>query len=130
MHNVEYQNLVGKPYRLGARGPEYFDCWGICLELGKRVGINYPAEFTPVETIDQDKAISDGLDKDFIKIDRPEPFCIVTFKVNPPFVDHCGIVLPDCLRFLHTMKNHSTCINRLDHRILNKRIEGFYRLTK
>jgi len=128
LHNVEYQNLVGKPFRLGARGPDYFDCWGICLEVGKRAGIKYPKDFTPVETIDQDKAIRDGLDKDFDKIKKPEPFCIVTFRINPPFLDHCGIVLSNCMSFLHTMKNHSVSINRLDHKILVKRIEGFYKL--
>ena len=45
--NVDYTDLLGKPFRLGARGPEYYDCWGLCLELGKRAGIEYPADFTP-----------------------------------------------------------------------------------
>jgi len=123
-----YINLLGKPFQLGGRGPIYYDCWGICLEIGRRVGIEYPDDFTPLGTEEQDKAICSGLDKDFIKLEKPEPYCIVTFKVTPPFVDHCGIVLSDCKHFLHIMRGHSVAVQRLDHKILAKRLDGFYRL--
>jgi len=128
LRNVDYTDLLGKPFRLGGRGPDYYDCWGLCLEIGRRVGIEYPADFTPEDTAEQDKAIRSGLDKDFIKLEKPEPYCIVTFKVTPPFVDHCGIVLPDCKHFLHIMRSHSVAVQRLDHKILAKRIDGFYKL--
>lgn len=123
-----YIDLLGKPFTLGGRGPEYYDCWGICLELGSRVGIEYPPDFTPTDTDGQDLAIKDKQDKDFIKLDKPEPFCIVTFKITPPFIDHCGIVIADCFHFIHIMKNHSVALQRLDNRILSPRIDGFYRL--
>ena len=137
MHDIDYTSLVkkpfkilDKPFRLGSRGPDYFDCWGLCLEIGKRVGIEYPADFTPEDTDQQDIAIRNRRDNEFIKIEKPEPYCIVTFMVTPPFVDHCGIVLPGCKRFLHIMQGHSVASQRLDHKILAKRIEGFYRLRE
>jgi len=117
-----------KPFRLGGRGPTHYDCWGICLEVGKRVGIKYPEDFTPGETEQQDIAIRNKRDNDFDRLEIPEPYCIVTFKITPPFVDHCGIVLSDCKHFLHIMNGHAVAINRLDHRILAKRIDGFYKL--
>lgn len=123
-----HYDLIGKSFSKGSRGPTDFDCWGLCLEVGKRVGINYPEEFTPDNTEQQDKFIREGADKDFERIEKPEPYCIVTFKITPPFVDHCGIVLPDCMNFLHVMEGHHVAVNRLDHRILAKRIEGFYKL--
>ena len=130
MPKVEYLDLLGKPFQLGARGPKAFDCWGICLEVGKRAGILYPEDFTPDNTEQQDTFINNRIDSDFDKIENPEPFAIVTFKINPPFVDHCGIILPDCIHFLHTMQGHSCAVNRLDHKILVKRLDGFYRLRK
>ncbi|MCK5604305.1 C40 family peptidase [Candidatus Pacearchaeota archaeon] len=126
--NLNYTDLLGKPFLLGSRGPDQYDCWGICLEIGKRVGINYPEHFTPVETDNQDKCIRETQDSDFIKLKNPEPYCIVTFKITPPFVDHCGVVLKDCLHFIHIMRNHSVVVQRLDNRILVPRMEGFYRL--
>lgn len=128
MKEVDYIDLLGKPFQLGARGPRFYDCWGLCLEMGKRAGIDYPADFTPEETEKQSEAICDKRDSDFDKLDEPEPFCIVTFTITPPFVDHCGIVLPDCKHFLHIMHNHSVAVQRLDHRILAKRIDGYYKL--
>lgn len=125
-----YEDLLGKPFRLGERGPEFYDCWGVCIEIAKRAGLKYPEDLTPEDTSDQDKAIHTVADRDFEKIEIPEPFCVVAFKITPPFTDHCGIVLPDVTHFVHIMRNHSVSKFRLDHRILAPRIEGFYRLKK
>ena len=127
---VDYIDLLGKPFLLGARGPDDYDCWGICLEIAGRAGIKYPFEFTPSEPWNQDTKIRAGLDREFDEIEKPEPYCIVTFKIHPPFVDHCGIVLPDCKHFIHTMAGHSVAKQRLDHKILAKRLHGFYKLRK
>lgn len=129
MPNPEHLNLIGKPFRLGGRGPEFFDCWGICLELGKRMGILYPEEFTPDSKEMQNDTICEIKDQHFERIDNPEPYAIITFKIRPPYVDHCGIVLPGCTTFLHTLEGHAAAVNRIDHKILAKRIEGFYRLA-
>jgi len=126
--NPQYTDLLGKPFVLGGRGPTNYDCWGICLEIGQRVGIHYPLSFTPDDTEHQDKAIQETRDQDFIRLDKPESFCIVTFKITPPFIDHCGIVMQNCIQFIHIMRNHSVALQRLDNKILAPRIEGFYRL--
>ena len=127
MSELNYYDLQGKPFRLGARGPDYYDCWGLCLELGRRVDIELPADFTPVDTGEQNAAILARRDNDFTKLEKPEPYAIVTFRINPPFVDHCGFVLEDCKHFIHIMRDHHVVVLRLDHRILAKRLEGFYR---
>lgn len=124
----DHLDLIGKSFQLGARGPDHYDCWGICLELGKRAGILYPEDFTPDNTEQQDQSICMQRDTNFIRIDKPEPYAIITFKINPPFVDHCGIILSDCRHFLHTMVGHAAAVNRIDHKILAKRIEGIYKL--
>ncbi len=123
-----YEDLIGKPWKLGTRGPDEYDCYGLVWEVGRRVGIEYPFELSPLSTEDQSKVIREGLDKHFIRIDKPEPWCFVTFNVTKPFTDHCGIVLPDCLEMLHIMKKHHVATNRLDHRILSRLFEGYYKL--
>ena len=34
-----YDDLIGKPYEPHGTGPEAFDCWGLCVEVLKRLGI-------------------------------------------------------------------------------------------
>jgi len=123
---LDYTDLLDKPFKLGARGPDKYDCWGLCLEIGKRVGIDYPLFFTPTETEEQDQAIKVVSESLFEEIDKPEPYCIATFRIHPPFVDHCGIVLFDTFYFLHTITNHRVVRQRLD--VYNKRLYGFYKL--
>jgi cell wall-associated NlpC family hydrolase len=37
--------LVGAPFEHGARGPRAFDCWGLVLELRRRLGLPLPPDF-------------------------------------------------------------------------------------
>ena len=34
-----YDDLIGMPYRPRAMGPDAFDCWGLCVEVLKRLDI-------------------------------------------------------------------------------------------
>jgi cell wall-associated NlpC family hydrolase len=36
--------LVGLPFQAGARGPAAFDCWGLVLELRRRLGLPVPPD--------------------------------------------------------------------------------------
>ena len=127
MSNLDYYDLLGKPFRLGGRGPDFYDCWGLCMELGRRVGIILPEDFTPEKTEDQDRAIRQHIDKDFTKLEKPEPYAIVAFSITPGLIDHCGFILEDRKHFVHTMHDHHVVVLRLDHRVLLKKREGFYR---
>lgn len=123
---LDYSDLLEKPFELGARGPDKFDCYGICLEAGMRVEICFPFSLTPADLQSQKDVSKDILKNVFEEIEKPESYCIVTFKINPPFVDHCGFVLEDSVHFLHIMRNHSVVRQRLD--LYKKRIYKFYRL--
>lgn len=39
MSPESYDDLIGKPYKPHATGPNAFDCWGLCVEVLKRLGI-------------------------------------------------------------------------------------------
>lgn len=37
---IPYEDLIGKPFKLGGRGPEEYDCYGMVMELLTRQGVN------------------------------------------------------------------------------------------
>jgi len=39
---VQIDDLIGKHYAIGARGPDAYDCWGLVLELVRRAGGKLP----------------------------------------------------------------------------------------
>lgn len=39
---MDVNDLIGKPYRLGATGPNEFDCWSLTVEVAKRFGVTVP----------------------------------------------------------------------------------------
>jgi cell wall-associated NlpC family hydrolase len=38
------RDLPGHPYRRGGRGPEAFDCWGLVLEVRRRLALALPPD--------------------------------------------------------------------------------------
>jgi hypothetical protein len=64
----------------------------------------------------------------FIELSAPEPWCLVLFKIRPPYVSHIGVVLEDTSRFIHIMRNTSVSIERLDRQEWKRRIAGFLTL--
>lgn len=46
MKVVPYTDLLRKPFELGARGPEHFDCLGLAYEVLRRVGKTVPPDLT------------------------------------------------------------------------------------
>lgn len=123
---VKYEDLLDKPFELGARGPNAFDCYGLCCELSKRVGIILPEVLTPEDEDDQHKIICGTSDRDFEELETPEQNCLVTISIHKPLVDHCGFVLGDGIHFIHILKQHAVIRARLS--LYKNRICGFYRL--
>lgn len=126
MENISVSDLLGKPFRMGGRGPDAYDCYGLCLEIAARAGI----EIVPFDSIVDVCLRSDAINAgkaDYVRLSKPEPFCLVGFKIRPPFVTHIGVVLEDCKHFIHIMRKRSVAIERLDLPFWSKRLDGFYR---
>lgn len=122
-----YLDLLGKRFEYGGRGPEAYDCLGLAIECCRRVG----KELMDIRGLTHYQEI-DGEIKNqlsnFCLIDKPEPFCLVTFKIKPPFVSHIGFVLPSCYEFLHITRDSSVNKARLDDLIWKPRIANFVKL--
>ncbi len=125
---LNYIDLLGKPHKLGAHGPEAYDCYHLCVEVLHRVGKEIPKYTVPDETVDIHELIE--AEKLIVaeQIEKPEPYCIVTFCVIPGYVTHCGVVLENCKSFIHVMRKISVAVERLDLIPWRNKIRGFYRM--
>lgn len=131
MSEVSVSDLLGKPFEMGGRGPDAYDCYGLCLEIAARAGVEIvPADAKAIESIADLCLRSAALNAgkiDYEKLSKPEPFCLVGFKIRPPYLTHMGIVLEDCRHFIHIMRKRSVAVERLDLACWRKRLDGFYR---
>ena len=126
MHISKY---IGKPYEKGGRGPNTFDCYGLASTLYEKFnGIALPELFTPDNAEMCWQVFVEQKTTLYKRLQGPRPFCIVTFKLRPPYITHLGIVLEDRIRFIHILKKRNVTIERLDMMPWDKKIEGYYEL--
>ena len=69
---LDYTDLLGKEFEFGARGPDKFDCWGLCLEVGKRAGVDLPRVYTPSEMAAMNERFNDFRTDEFVKLEKPQ----------------------------------------------------------
>lgn len=128
---IEYEDLLGKPFKRGGNGDNGFDCYTLAREICKRAGINLPKKQTQTlaksENVkNRSKIILSGAKEDYIKLDKPELYCIVTFRIKGPFVNHIGVMIDD-FHFIHIMRKLSVTVAKIDHKYWSSKIEGYYR---
>jgi len=119
-------DLLGIPFKEGGRDLSGLDCWGLCMEIYRRAGKMLPDFQSPSDKKTINKMIQEN--KDLAeRIPNPEPLCLVLFRLCYPLATHIGVVLDDCVRFIHTSKKRNVVIDRLDQIIWRNLREGFYR---
>ena len=127
---MEYTDLLNKPFKSGGRGPEYYDCLGLLIELYRRQ--NILLEDIDIEVGQEEKAsqiLSDILSKPTWKqIYEPEVFCLVLIRQHPVFISHLGIYLNEG-KFIHASYN-GVIVERLSDPHYLKRIHGFYKYNR
>lgn len=127
---VNYADLLGKEFQYGGRGPDTYDCWGLCMEIYKRLGRALPDGISTREYMDINYQINSKIrnpqSEIFREIATPQPYCLITFMIRPPYVSHVGVVLEDGMRFIHIMHKCSVVVERLDTLSWQRRIKGFY----
>lgn len=117
-------DLIGKPFVDGGRGPKEFDCWGLAIEIFKRIGYNIPnftvGAFKPEEI---DKCIKEQ--RVYWKaIKEPQVGCLILMRLGRhQFVNHCGIYLGNGL-FIHTREKLGCCIDRINSPIFKPLLRG------
>ena len=124
-----YTDLLNKPFEYGASGPDAYDCKGLVIELYRRLGVDLPAYDSSTEPALQHAMFLERLARHAVPVTTPEPYCLAMFSIQAPFVHHCGLVLPNCYKFIHIMRAVRVCVERLDSPTWAHRLRGFYRLT-
>ena len=129
--NKLFEDLIGVPYVLDGRDSKQgFDCYGLVREASRRMGYDTPDYYNPENDPSFLYAVGTKQEEYYISLTKPEPGCIVTFRVHHNYTTHIGIVLDDCDQFIHVMRNKNVCVERLHSIFWRDRITGFYKWTK
>lgn len=127
MEKSFYHDLIGVPFKTNGRDLNGLDCYGLILEMSNRLGKYLPEMNTP-EGFELRLAMFEKLSSEYGEfIDKPESWAVVVFAPSISSRLHCGMVLLNCQQFIHTDK-HGVRISRLDSRLWERRILGFYRI--
>ncbi len=119
------QDLVGMPYRLGARLPgPATDCFGLVMECCRRIGRTIPDPYQSSERpMDVKQWIADRLDG-WRPCQAPVAGGVVEFRSHDQPA-HVGFLL-SATDFLHSTKKTGAVISRIDRAPWNTRVIGFY----
>jgi cell wall-associated NlpC family hydrolase len=124
---LRFDDLIGKPFELGGRGPDTYDCWGLVAEMLRRMGqsppdLNSPAEHERMALL----AISQSVSPIWTPCD-PKPGAVVTLRTGR-HAGHVGMLLP-AGQFIHCWERAGgVCVEPFAE--WQRRALGFFRLTK
>lgn len=127
---------VGLAYVERGRGPDSFDCWGLCREVWQReFGFALPSYVEDYES-SMDSAVTAALFADGIpdggweSVTDPRVGDGVLLRILGSPAVHVGLIVAPGF-FLHTLPSYgASVIDRLDHPMWAKRILGYYRHPK
>lgn len=123
-----FEDLIGKSFSYDpAIG---YSCWSLVVETCSRVGIRLP-DYNIVEDASYIKDLVKIEKPKYLKIEQPEPYCLVLFRIPNPkklISYHIGMVLLDTRFFIHAARGTGVCIARLNSPAYWLTREGFYKL--
>jgi len=122
-----FVDLIGKPWRKCARGPDAYDCLGLVLEIQRRRGVEVP-NFLSCEGELHRQLAGGGFLAGCKKLEAAEPGCVALIKMGHEH--HLGVML-DSYRMIHTTEQtRGAVIERILGPLWNRRITGYYRVSE
>mgnify|MGYP003791026463 CR=1 FL=1 len=123
--------LIGKAYSDMGRGPDSYDCWGVCVEVGKILGIPIP-DYGEYHCSESDRVFKNFLDKSVMEWDKikgkPQPGDVLVFKQETKnSCLHFGIVVEDGRHFLQCNRDLGVHRARLNNPYFKQAVLGIYR---
>lgn len=119
-------DLVGKPFKDGARGPESFDCWGLAMVAMLRFGYQLPDFHIAAFESAQINAEIGNQRETWQEIAIPEPGCIIVMRLGcQNFVNHVATYIGDGL-MLHTREKTASVIERVGSPVFQALINGYF----
>lgn len=128
--DIALNDLIGKPFNEDGKGPEAYNCLSLAREVYHRAWGIWLPEYTFLTVREEIAQKISSEEKKYRKLEKPEPFCIATFWIEPPLVTHIGIVLENCIDFINVRGQTSVCIERMDDMNWKHRLSGLYYYEK
>ena len=123
-----FDDLIGKCFASGGRGPDSYDCWGLAMEVLSRYGVNVPdyniAAFACRDishAVEVNSQSPSWESKTFAAARQ-----LVVIKNHPKYVNHVGVCI-GAGKFIHVMQTINVTVDNLNSPLWRKRIRGFYR---
>lgn len=120
-------DLIGVPFADGGRGPDAFDCWGLCREVFRRFGVELPDY--EICCYDAESFIHQFTEERPLWRRHEPPGipvpALIAIRFNAPNVNHVGVYIGDG-KFLHTREKTGVVVELLCSPAWRRRIEGFY----
>lgn len=122
---------VGLPYADRGRGPDAFDCWGLCPFVFKReLGIELPSYAEEYVTSTEHAEIAALIEgeqhgRHWQSVDQPRPFDLVLCRYGP-LACHVGIWVADSM-MLHMAHGQNAKLESLLLPRWSSRVIGFFR---
>ena len=120
-----FNDLFTARYELLARGPDAYDCYGLVLEVSKRLGIDLPENILYTHANDAQESFEAQRDN-FILLTRPELYCLVAIEYIPGYITHVGIMITR-EKFLHMTRAHGVLLTSLNDLRWKTKLRGFYK---
>lgn len=133
MSNIDIVKYLSIPFKHLGRDWNGCDCLGLSKlfyehELNKIFPDFYYEQ--GLKNSNPDFMIEKIENNNFVIIDNPEKYCLVTFKkFGEKIVNHMGIML-DETRFLHIPRNKLPVISKLTNPVWERRFYGFFKLKE
>ena len=119
-------DLVGKPFFDGGRGPGAFDCWGLTMQAMRLYGYELPE--CPISAFDSvliDIEITIQK-RQWKELPAPVAGCVAVMRFGcSDYVNHVATCIGDGL-MLHTREKTGSVVERIDKPVFKSLIQGFY----
>lgn len=125
LSSPKYIDLLEKEFAYGGRGPEFYDCYGLIMEMHRRLGIELPEYKSERDPNLIQLIIVEGR-KLFEQIEKPSPQCVVSFFIKPYITSHLGFMLDD-RKFIHIMFKSRVTVEKIDCDDWKNRITGYFK---
>lgn len=118
---IDVRHLIGAPYKWGGRGPEIYDCWGICIEIYKMGGVILPDE--DCDGSDESRKVCTAIhESSFVEVDYSQ-YCLAKFAIGPNW--HGGVMIneTDCIQ---SREKTGCAVIRINEFPWKTAFQGFY----
>jgi cell wall-associated NlpC family hydrolase len=120
-------DLLGKPFENGGRGPERYDCWGLVCEVFRRYGMELPDYRVSCLDAGLIDATYREERQNWITVERETAVpALVVMRFNQiVFCNHTGVYIGSG-RFIHAREKTGVCVENMDHPYWSRAIQGLY----